>query len=226
MNLSNIKVFLFDAFGTLFNLSYAEEQLIQEFPSVNIPEILSIWRTHQLEYSWRISLMETYIDFKTLTERALDYALSTTQNQDAILKNALMAIYQTPQTFEEVPQVLQSLQETGFQTAILSNGSSQMLEFSMEKAGIQNLIHQAISVEDLKIYKPSPKVYQMGLEKLGCQVSEVLFFSSNAWDVVGASNFGLQTFWVNRQNQVMDQLLENKDYNTLGNLSEINKFIL
>lgn len=158
MNLSKIKVFLFDAFGTLFNLSYAEEKLIQEFPTVDIPKILNIWRTHQLEYSWRISLMEEYIDFKTLTERALDYALTSTQNENEILKNALMAIYQEPKTFEEVPQVLKSLQEAGFQTAILSNGSSQMLEFSMEKTDIQNLIHQTISVEKVKIYKPSPKI--------------------------------------------------------------------
>ena len=157
-----------------------------------------LWRTKQLEYSWLRALMGRHADFWQVTGDALDYALART-GTDPALREPLIQAYLALDAYPEVPDVLRRLRAGGLKTAILSNGAPRMLEAGARSAGIDSFLDAVLSVEDVGIFKPHPKVYQLAVDRLDVRADQIAFQSSNAWDVSGAAAFGLRAVWINRQ---------------------------
>jgi len=210
---------VFDAYGTLFNVHSAVAKHANSLGN-GAAEISNVWRAKQLEYSWVHSLMRRHVDFWELTQRALDYALTLHRVSDDRLKRALIESYLALDPYDEIPSVLRRLREAGIKTAILSNGSPFMLQHAVESAGIGDLIDKCLSIEEVGVYKPDPAAYQIATSALKLQSpGEACFFSSNAWDVAGAHQFGFRAFWVNRSNQPEEYGLH-KNVQKLSSLSD------
>ena len=204
----NFKSFLhavFDAYGTLFDVHSAASRY-QVRLGEHAKAVSTIWRTKQLEYTWLRSLMQCYVDFWKVTQDALDYALDSQGIDDNSLREDLLSAYQELSCYPEVPETLSKIKQMGLGTAILSNGSQEMLKAGVDNSNLGKVIDSIISVETIKIFKPSPKVYKLATDKLDCNPEEILFFSSNAWDVSGAATFGFKTVWVNRFAQASERL--------------------
>jgi 2-haloacid dehalogenase len=180
-----IKACVFDAYGTLFDVHSAvgrhRARLVGQADAGSM-----LWRGKQLEYTWLRSLMGRHVDFWRVTGDALDYALDAHDISDAALRNDLMQAYMGLDAYPEVSEVLRRLKAAGMQTAILSNGSPAMLESAVNAAGIADLLDANLSVEDVGIYKPDPRVYQLAVDRLGVTREQISFQSSNAWDAAGA----------------------------------------
>lgn len=201
----NIKACVFDAYGTLFDVHSAvgrHKSRIGEAADA----VSALWRTKQLEYTWLRSLMGRHEDFWRVTGDALDYAMDAHNVDDSTLREALMKAYLALDAYPEVEEVLRALREAGYQTAILSNGSPDMLKAAVDSAGINDLLDACLSVEEVGIFKPHPKVYRLAVERLGASAGEISFQSSNAWDAVGAATFGMRVAWVNRFGQKRERL--------------------
>ncbi|MBF0277301.1 MAG: haloacid dehalogenase type II [SAR324 cluster bacterium] len=200
-----IKACVYDAYGTLFDVHSAvgkhKDRLGEKADAVS-----NIWRMKQLEYTWLRSLMENHADFWQVTREALDYAFDTNDVDDPQLVSDLMDAYLQLECYPEVKDTLSLLKQGGAKNVILSNGSPMMLEAAVEHAGIGDLIDQIFSVESIKIYKPSPQVYQLATRGLGIQANQISFQSSNAFDVAGSANFGFQVAWINRFGQRKERL--------------------
>ncbi len=196
---------VFDAYGTLLDVASAAAKCTDTLGD-KAANLGQIWRTKQLEYSWLRSLMGEHADFWQLTGDALDFAMETIGVEDNALRQRLMDLYFTLDAFEEVPGVLKTLKDKGLKTAILSNGSPDMLNGAIGHAGIGHLLDAVYSVEDVGIFKPHPSVYQMAVDGLGLPPDRIRFLSSNAWDVAGASHFGFRVIWVNRYGQAPERL--------------------
>jgi len=195
-----IKVFAFDAYGTLFDVHAA----VRRHAAAVGPDaaaLSDIWRTKQLEYTWVRSLMGVHRDFWQLTADALDYAFARFPAVDRKLKAPLLEAYHALDAFAEVPGVLAKLKAAGAQLAILSNGSEAMLAAAVKGAGIGNLLDAVLSVDAVGIFKTDPKVYQLVLDRFGVTPAEVSFQSSNRWDIAGAAAFGFRPVWINRSGQ-------------------------
>ena len=201
----SIKAFVFDAFGTLFNLTLPIEQ-IDALCKGKGQELLSIWRTKQLEYTWLRSLMGNYVNFDTITHEALTFAMRTIQIEEPKLYELLMPIYRQPNCFEDVIPVLKALQTKGIRTAILSNGTPSMLQAGVDKTGLTKIIDPIISVDVIGVFKPAPQVYAYAVEQMQLPIEDFYFVSSNRWDIAGAGQYGLQTIWLNRSQQPMEVL--------------------
>ncbi|MEK9661910.1 MAG: haloacid dehalogenase type II, partial [Alphaproteobacteria bacterium] len=169
-------------------------------------KLSEIWRTKQLQYTWLRSLMGTHADFWQVTGDALDFALAAIGIDDGVLRQRLMDLYRTLETFPDVPEVLQRLKDGGMATAILSNGAPEMLGTAVAAAGLEPVLDALISVEDAGVYKPDPRVYQLAVDRLGVAPDEIAFMSSNAWDAVGAAAFGFRVVWINRYAQPFERL--------------------
>jgi len=195
--IENIGACVFDAYGTLFYVASAAAHCKEDIGE-KWEQLSDIWRMKQLNYTWLRSLMEEYIDFWQITGDALDFALDQLDIEDAALRQKLMELYETLDTYPEVPEMLKTLRKAGLQTAILSNGNPAMLSSAIESAGLAALFDGVISVDTLKMYKPHPSVYQLAVEQLKLPAERICFMSSNTWDVAGAANFGFQVNWVNR----------------------------
>jgi 2-haloacid dehalogenase len=195
--LPRIKIVVFDAYGTLFDVHSA---VSRHAPSIGpqAQAFSDMWRLKQLEYTWVRSLMGDYRDFWVLTEQALDYCFAKFPGVDPALKPNLLAAYRTLSAYPEVPAVLGRLRAGGMRTAILSNGSPQMLADAVASAGIGAALDSVISVEQANIFKTAPATYELVLSTFLIQRDEVLFVSSNRWDVAGAASFGFTPVWVNR----------------------------
>jgi 2-haloacid dehalogenase len=193
----NIKVCVFDAYGTLFDINSAVNKHIDKLGE-NGEAVSTIWRQKQLEYSWLRSLMGQYIDFWKVTQEALDYALNSCGIENNKLRDELLDAYMHLDCYPEVAEALKALKEKGIVTAILSNGSPEMLNAAISSAKLADLIDVVLCVDDIKVYKPDPKVYKLVTDRFNILKEEVLFHSSNSWDVAGASSFGFQVAWVNR----------------------------
>jgi 2-haloacid dehalogenase len=217
--LDGIKACVFDAYGTLFDFASAAARC-QDVPDQKLSALTSLWREKQLQYTWLRSLEDSYADFWQLTGDALDFALDSLNIASPELHAKLMDLYLTPAPFPEVPSVLAQLRQAGFTTAILSNGSATMLDSAVGAAGLRELFDAVLSVDDVKVFKPHPRVYAYGLEKLGLRAHEVSFQSSNAWDAYGASHFGLRVVWCNRYGHRAERLPGAPDYE-IRNLSEL-----
>lgn len=190
-------VFVFDAYGTLFDVHAA----INRHSAAAGPDsarLSEIWRTKQLEYSWTLTLAGRYEDFWTLTGRALDFALERVPSIDRALKPKLMEAYFALDAYPDARACLTALKVRGDTTAILSNGSPQMLAGAVQAAGVQSVLDAVLSVDTLRIYKPRHEVYALVTDHFAVTPADVRFVSSNRWDVMGATAFGFKSIWVNR----------------------------
>ena len=191
-----IRACVFDAYGTLFDVHSAVARLRARVGG-QADALSQLWRTKQLEYTWLRALIGRHVDFWQVTGDALDYALARTGTDPAV-REPLMQAYLALDAYPEVPGVLRRLREGGLRTAILSNGAPKMLEAGARSAGIDALLDAILTVEDVGIFKPHPKVYQLAVDRLALPPEAIAFQSSNAWDVHGAATFGLRAVWINR----------------------------
>lgn len=201
----NIKACVFDAYGTLFDVHSAvgrHKASIGEAADA----VSAMWRSKQLEYTWLRSLMGKHEDFWRVTGDALDYALDAHGVDNPALREDLMRAYLALDAYPEVKEVLGELQDAGYRTAILSNGSPDMLKAAVDSAGINDLLDACLSVEEVGIFKPDPRVYRLAVDRLEVSAGEISFQSSNAWDAVGAATFGMRVAWVNRFAQKRERL--------------------
>jgi 2-haloacid dehalogenase len=190
-------VTVFDAYGTLFDVNAAIGRH-RAAAGPDADRFSEIWRTKQLEYTWTHTLAGHYVDFWTLTERALDYTFERVPTVDRRLRDRLLDAYRALDAFPDARQVLADLRRRGERTAILSNGSPAMLATAVEAAGMKGQFDAVLSVDAIKMYKPRPEVYALVTTGFKVKPSDVIFVSSNRWDVMGASAFGFHTVWVNR----------------------------
>ncbi|HEY3917840.1 MAG TPA: haloacid dehalogenase type II [Stellaceae bacterium] len=205
--LAGIRACVFDAYGTLFDVGSATARCADVL-GAKAGMLSELWRDKQLKYTWLRAAQNRHADFWKVTGDALDFALETLGIPDpgAMLRARLMDCYRRLDAFAEVPAVLQQLKAAGFATAILSNGTPDMLADAVDHAGIGAWLDQVLSVEAVGIYKPSPAVYQLAVERLGVTAGAIAFQSSNGWDVYAASAFGLRTVWCNRSGQRHEHL--------------------
>ena len=193
------RAFVFDAYGTLFDV-HAAIARHRDAAGPDTDRCSEIWRGKQLEYAWMLSAAGHYVDFWTLTERALDHALARCPTVDRALRSTLLDAYFRLDAFPDARAALNALHEKGLKTAILSNGSPRMLQGAVTAAGIGGDLDAVLSVDAIRIYKPQPAVYAMAADALGIAPAEIAFVSSNRWDVMGAAAFGFKCVWVNRAN--------------------------
>ncbi|MEX0583129.1 MAG: haloacid dehalogenase type II, partial [Sneathiella sp.] len=205
LKLENIKACVFDAYGTLFDVN-AATRAEQAALGDKWEEIANLWRLKQLQYSWLRSLQKRHADFWDVTGDALDFALASVKLDDPALRDRLMNLYLTLSAYPEVKETLQRLQAAGVRCAILSNGTPKMLDAAVENAGIAPFLDGVYSVEDIGIYKPDPRTYQMAVDRLNILPSEISFQSSNGWDAYGAKAFGFNVLWCNRFGQAAERL--------------------
>jgi 2-haloacid dehalogenase len=189
-------IFIFDAYGTLFNVHAAIIRCGQA--SADAERMSEIWRTKQLEYTWTLTLAGHYADFWTLTERALDFALARVPAVDKALKPKLLEAYFQLEAFPDARSALRSLKAKGHRTGILSNGSPNMLKGAVDAAQIGGDLDAVLSVDVLKMFKPRPEVYRLVTDHYKCAPDDVTFVSSNRWDVMAATSVGFRGTWVNR----------------------------
>ena len=206
-----ISMCVFDAYGTLFDVAAAAREAAAEPGSARLREsweaVASNWRQKQLQYTWLRAVTGAHADFWKVTCDGLDWALEDAGlGEDEPLKARLLDLYWKLASYPEVPQMLCDLKTLGLKTAILSNGTSQMIEGAMKAAGISDLVQAVLSVESVGVFKPHKSVYDLVGRHFGCQPEEVLFVSSNGWDAAAASGYGFETVWVNRANEPMDRL--------------------
>ncbi|MEM1319380.1 MAG: haloacid dehalogenase type II [Bacteroidota bacterium] len=188
---------IFDAFGTLFQLTIPLEQIAAAAEGQG-EALLDIWRQKQLEYTWLRSLMQAYRPFDKVTEEALQFGMNRLGLSNPRLFELLMPLYRQASSFPDVRPMLEQLQRVGIPTAILSNGTLEMLEAGLRHAGLAPLIGHCLSADSVRIYKPHPQVYQLATDHFDCPTEHLLFFSSNQWDIAGAGQYGFRTCWVNR----------------------------
>ena len=224
-----VNICIFDAYGTLFDVTsatriVANEEEYSSFPNHSV-KVSNSWRIKQLEYSWLRNIMHEYIDFWQITKDALDFALEENQIKNEKLRQRLLDVYWNLSAYPEAQDVLTTLKANNIQTGILSNGSKQMLNSAVVSANLKNYLDKIISIDGIEIYKPDPKVYQMVIDQFNCKIEEVLFISSNGWDIAGASKFGFRTLWVNRNLIPKDRLtfMPNKITNNLSTIPNILK---
>jgi len=191
------RIYVFDAYGTLFDV-HAAIARHRAVAGAEAERFSEIWRTKQLEYTWTLTLAGHYLDFWTLTERALDYAFARVPSVDRALRPRLLEAYLKLDAFAEVPPALAALKTAGARLAILSNGSPRMLGAAVEAAGLTALFDAVLSVHAVRVYKPRPEVYALVTHGLDVSAQEVTFVSSNRWDVMGAAAFGFKPIWLNR----------------------------
>jgi 2-haloacid dehalogenase len=194
--MEGIRACVFDAYGTLFDVHAAVAALRPRLGE-RADALSQLWRAKQLEYTWLRSLMRRHADFWQVTGDALDHALERT-GVDAALRTPLLQAYLTLEPYPEVADVLRRLRATGHRLAILSNGAPAMLAAAVDNAGIGAALDAVLSVEEVGVYKPDPRVYRLALERLALPAEGIAFLSSNAWDVHGAAAFGLRPVWINR----------------------------
>ena len=200
-----IKACVFDAYGTLFNV-HAAAASCRDLLQGKADQLSALWRQKQLEYTWLRSLMDEYLDFWQVTQDGLDYAMSAVGLEDPEIREKLLGLYWELEAYPEVPKMLSQLKTAGLQTAILSNGSTEMLNGAVTSAGITELLDGVHSVEDVGIFKPDRRIYQLSVDKLNVLPHEICFMSSNAWDAAGAAHFGFQVVWINRFGQPPEKL--------------------
>ncbi len=207
----SIRTCVFDAYGTLFDVAAAARQAAgepgREALAARWPELAQHWRLKQLQYTWLRAVVDAHADFWQVTQDGLDWALEAVGlDGDAELRQRLLDLYWELRCYEEVPEMLRTLKAAGLQTAILSNGSPQMLDGAVQSAGIGTVLDDVLSVESVGVFKPHRRVYDLVQERFGGGPEDVLFVSSNGWDAAGAAGYGFRTAWVNRAGEPMDRL--------------------
>jgi 2-haloacid dehalogenase len=219
MNMDVVKVCIFDAYGTLFDVNAACRELSKEVGE-QWQELATLWRLRQVEYTWLRNSMNEYTNFWKITEDALEYAMETLNIKNEELKNKLLDLYLKLEAYPEVEKVLIQLKKEGYQTGILSNGSEEMLASAVKNAKLENLLDKVLSVEKCKVYKPSSKVYDLVEKEFKINKINCAFFSSNAWDMHAAAHYGFKTIWVNRFEGKLEKL-PGKPYKIVQTLEKI-----
>ena len=221
---SPIKALVFDAYGTLFDVHSVAALCETLWPGKG-DAITRAWRAKQLEYTWQRSLMRRYQDFKRVTEAGLRYACAAagaTLADDQLRR--LMDAYLELSLFPDAREALIALKQKKLRLAILSNGSPAMLRPLVKNAGLRELFHAVLSVDELEMYKPAPAVYRLAVEKLALPKAAIGFVSSNCWDACGAKSFGFRTFWVNRAGAPLDDLGAAPDH-VIATLAELPRLV-
>ncbi|SEW29945.1 2-haloacid dehalogenase [Cognatiyoonia koreensis] len=201
---------IFDAYGTLFDVNAAARQAAEEPGQSALravwPKLAADWRAKQLEYTWLRTVAGRHCDFWKVTQDGLDWAMEASDLDDITLRERLLALYWELAAFPEVPDMLAELKAKGLKTAILSNGSPDMLKGAVESAGLGELLDATLSVETVQVFKPHNSVYDLVGQHFDCDKDSVLFVSSNGWDACAAAGYGFQTAWVNRTDAPLDRL--------------------
>jgi len=215
------KAIVCDAYGTLFNL---DESLISNLEIDNAIDILAYARTKQLAYTWQYSLMQAYIPFDSITQMAIEDGCRISGNhpEDA---GKLIKLYTEPTVFSDVQSALKKLSEKSAPLFILSNGTRKMIDAGMHKNNLSHLIDGVFSADQIKRYKPDPRVYAMVTSHLNCRPEEVLFISSNAWDAVGAEEYGYEVLWLNRAHNYREQYCRRNRIREIFSLSDVTDII-
>ena len=217
--MENVKAIIFDAYGTLFDVNSAAEKCKDKIGD-KWEGFANFWRTTQLEYTWLRSLMDRHKDFWQVTEDSLDKSMKVF-DIDPSMRNELLNLYKVLSPFEEVPETLKTLKEKKFKLAILSNGTPSLLDELVKSNHLDNLFDDIFSIEQVGVYKPSSRVYEMPIKKYNINKNEVAFLSANTWDVSGGGNYGYQSIWVNRNNNIFDNL----DFKPKYQITDLNKLI-
>ena len=202
--MKNIKAIIFDAYGTLFDVNSAAEKCKDKIGD-KWEGFANYWRTTQLEYTWLRSLMNRHKDFWQITEDSLDKSMKAFKI-DSSMRSELLNLYKILSTFPEVKGVLNNLKKKNYKLAILSNGTPTILNELVKSNNLDNVFNDIFSIEEVKIYKPNSKVYDIPIKKYQIKKDEVVFLSANTWDVSGGGNYGYNAVWVNRNNYIFDKL--------------------
>ena len=217
--MENVKAIIFDAYGTLFDVNSAAEKCKDKIGD-KWEGFANFWRTTQLEYTWLRSLMDRHKDFWQITEDSLDKSIKVL-DIDPSMRNELLNLYKNLSPYKEVPDTLKALREKKFKLAILSNGTPSLLDELVKSNHLDNLFDDIFSIEQVGVYKPSSRVYDLPIKKYNINKSEVAFLSANTWDVSGGGNYGYQSIWVNRNNNIFDNL----DFKPKYQITDLNKLI-
>ena len=216
--MKNIKAIVFDAYGTLFDVNSAAEKCKEKIGD-KWKGFANYWRTTQLEYTWLRSLMRRHKDFWQVTEDSLDKSMKAFKI-DASMKNELLDLYKVLSTYPEVKEVLNKLKEKDYKLSILSNGTPTLLKQLVKSNNLENLFDDIFSIEEVGIYKPDGKVYEIPIRKYKIKSNEIAFLSANTWDVSGGGNYGYNAIWVNRNKNIFDNL-DFKPKNEVNNLTQL-----
>lgn len=200
-----VRACVFDAYGTLFDFGSAAARCADVLGD-KTAALTALWRDKQLQYTWLRAAQHRHADFRTVTRDALDYALDTLELRSDALRDRLMDLYLNLEAFADVRPTLDLLKRRGFTTAILSNGTPAMLDAVVSAAGLDALLDAVLSVEEVSVFKPDPRVYQLAVDRLGTPAASIVFQSSNAWDAYAASAFGMKVVWCNRYGQRAERL--------------------
>ena len=219
--MKNVKAIIFDAYGTLFDVNSAAEKCKGKIGN-KWESFANYWRTTQLEYTWLRSLMSRHKDFWQVTKDSLDKSMEAFKI-DSSMREDLLDLYKILSTFPEVKEVLSKLKEKNYKLAILSNGTPTLLNELVKSNNLEGIFDEIFSIEEVGIYKPSSKVYDIPIQKYKIKKDEVIFLSANTWDVSGGGNYGYKSVWVNRNNNVFDSLdyIPQYEVNNLGELLDL-----
>jgi len=220
--MKNIKAIIFDAYGTLFDVNSAAEKYKEKIGD-KWEDFANYWRTTQLEYTWLRSLMKRHKDFWQITEDSLDKSMKLF-NIDDSLREKLLNLYKVLSPFPEIKDVLNKLKETNYRLAILSNGTPNLLKELVKTNNLENIFDDIFSIEEVGIFKPDSKVYDIPVNKYQIKKNEVVFLSANTWDVSGAGNYGYNSVWVNRNKSIFDNL-DYEPSHKVNNLSQLLEII-
>ena len=216
--MKNIKAIIFDAYATLFDVNSAAEKCKNKIGN-KWEAFANYWRTTQLEYTWLRSLMNRHKDFWQITEDSLDKSMKAF-NIDVLMREELLNLYKVLSPFKEVPETLKTLKEKKFKLSILSNGTPSILNELVKSNNLDSFFDDIFSIEEVGVYNPNAKVYDIPIKKYNIKKNEVIFLSANTWDVSGGGNYGYKAIWVNRNNNIFD-ILDYKPKNEINNLSQL-----
>ena len=208
--MKNIKAIIFDAYGTLFDVNSAAEKCKEKIGN-KWEDFANYWRITQLEYTWLRSLMSRHKDFWQVTEDSLDKSMKKFEI-DQNMRSELLNLYKILSTYPEVKKTLEELKSKNFKLAILSNGTPDLLNQLVKSNSLKEFFDDIFSIETVGIYKPNASVYDVPIKKYNISKDEVVFLSSNTWDVSGGGNFGYRSIWVNRNNNIFDNLDYSPEY--------------
>ena len=220
--MKNIKAIIFDAYGTLFDVNSSAEKCKEKIGDKWL-DFANYWRTTQLEYTWLRSLMKRHKDFWQITQDSLDKSMKL-YNIDSSMREELLNLYKSLSPFTEVKETLNKLKEANYKLAILSNGTPGLLNQLVKSNDLENMFDDIFSIEEVGIYKPDSKVYDIPIKKYRVQKNQIFFLSANTWDVSGAGNYGYNSVWVNRNNNIFD-ILDYKPSRKIKSLDQLLEII-
>ena len=217
--MKNIKAIIFDAYGTLFDVNSAAEKCKGKIGD-KWEDFANYWRTTQLEYTWLRSLMNRHKDFWKITEDSLDKSMKFFKIDNS-MRNDLLDLYKVLSPFSEVKETLNKLKKKDLKLAILSNGTPSLLGNLVKNNNLENIFDDIFSIEEVGIFKPDSKVYELPVNKYNIKKDEILFLSANTWDVSGGGNYGYNSVWVNRNKNIFDNL----DYQPLDEIHDLSELL-